>query len=225
MTLPTADALLTRPFEVYFDQLGLREYQFLGSHDTLDQVRAIEVKEGNAYGVTLRCDDNSTGAHLLCTITNEFQGVVPDWLHWVDEDSMDIQSTRCHPVQIQDRTVSWTETDADEDLHDSHWGNAWAQYLFDQNQDPTYLILDADGARIKVSPNGCALDEAGEEIESEVLFDWDQISEEARERADAESEAAIQRSSPKAARAALQAWINRQLGPLAGGAPLAYRET
>lgn len=164
--------LLTRPFEVYYDRLAIKEYEFLVSKEpeSLKDYTGIEIRMGTSYGLTFRCE-NKTGAELDCTISNDFIQVVPDWLSMVKEEDYRINSGEKFKVEIKGNVISFRAPEDDEEIEDDHCGSAFAFYSFDENQDAKYLILDIDGLAVKISPNGCAVDEDGDEIESELILD------------------------------------------------------
>jgi len=164
--------LLTRPFEVYYDRLAIKEYEFLVSKEpeSLKDYTGIEIRTGSSYGLTFRCE-NKTGAELDCTISNDFIQVVPDWLSMVKEEGCRIDSGEKFKFEIKGNVISFKAPKEDEEIEDDHWGSAFGFYSFDDNQDAKYIILDVDGLAVKISPNGYAVDEQGDEIESELILD------------------------------------------------------
>lgn len=170
--------LLTRPFEVYYDRLAIKEYEFLVSKkpESLTDYTGIEIRMGTSYGLTFRCE-NKTGAELDCTIGNDFLEAVPDWLSMVNEDECRINWSERFKVKIKGDVISFETSDEDEESEDDHWGSAFQYYSFDDNQDAKYIILDVDGLAVKISPNGCAVDEDGDEIESELILDLENMAD------------------------------------------------
>ena len=73
------------------------------------------------------------------------------------------------------------EEESDEWLEEAesydYIGEAFGAYLFDDNQEPDYLILDASGSRIKINVDGYQIDEQGNQIGSKKVLDLEKIAE------------------------------------------------
>ena len=169
--------LLTRPFEVYYDRLGIREYELTvrKKPNSLEDYTGVEIRMGSSYGLTFRCE-NKTGAELDCTIGNDFLEAVPQWLEMLNEDDCRINSSEKFLLKIESDLISFESNDEDE-IENDYWGSTFGFYYFDDNQDAKYIILDVDGLAIKISPNGYAVDEDGDEIESELIVDLENMAD------------------------------------------------
>lgn len=213
MTMLSANELLTRPFEAHYRTLGVKMYQFMARPDaaSIDDIGTVEINMGDAQGITFR-SENRNGAELLCTVWNDFQQIIPAWFEMIAENQCEINWTEKFSVLIDDENISFVYDENDRDNSEEvHMGTSFAVYLFDDDHSADYLILDADGERIKVSQNGYALNENGDEIESNFIFDCDSLAGEFYDHASDASSEAADFSSMEAINAMKQSWINREL--------------
>ena len=210
--------LLTRPFEVYYDRLAIKEYEFLvrKEPESLKDYTSIEIRMGASFGLTFRCE-NKTGAELDCTINNDFLEAVPDWLSMVNEEECRINWSEKFKVKIKGNVISFETPVEDEEIEDHHWGSAFGFYLFDDNQDAKYIILDVDGLAVKISPNGCAVDEDGDEIESELIFDLENMTDLLSPITKRSFSDVADMSRLSAVKAQKEEWINSELSKFLKG--------
>ena len=215
MTAPSANQLLTRPFEVHFSRLGIKIYQFMSvtSPTKLEDITAVEMNMGNAFGVTFRCE-NKSGAELLCTIGNDFLGVVPSWLQMIEEQNFDVNWTEKYSIKINGSKIAFVKKESNEDDEESHLGSAFAYYIFDDNQDPDYLVLDADESRMKIAQSGNAFDDDGNELDDILVFDQDEREGEEYELANNSFSDVVELSNNEAVQKNKEAWINNELSKL-----------
>ena len=164
--------LFTRPFEVYYDRLGIQQYEFMVIKEpkSLNDYTSVEIRLGSAQGLIFR-SENKTGAELKCTIDHDFLGVVPCWLELVDEEDSDIESSGKYSVNIECDQISFVPRDEGGEIEDYYFGSGFEYYFFEESPGAKYITLDVDGLAIKISPNGYAVDEEGEEIRTELMFD------------------------------------------------------
>jgi hypothetical protein len=212
MTVPSANQLLTRPFEVHFSRLGIKIYQFMSaiSPTKLEDITAVEMNMGNAFGVTFRCE-NKSGAELLCTIGNDFLGVVPCWLQMIEEQNFDVNWTENYTVKINGEKIAFIKKESNEDDEESHLGSAFAYYIFDDNQDPDYLVLDADESRLKISQSGNAFDDDGNELDDNLVFDQDELEGDDYDLANDSFSNVVELSNMESVHKNKEVWINNEL--------------
>lgn len=213
--------LLKLPFEVYFSRLGIKTYQFLARHSpkSATDIPAAEISMGNSIGVTFRCE-NKTGAELLCTMGNDFVDVVPEWLEMIEEEQCEINNTELYSVDIDDYEISLIYNEMIDVSKLNNIGSVFSTYIFDENQDPDYLVLDADGERIKVSQGGCLIDDNGDEDEDQLIFDHDQLDDLLVQAANEAFQEKVDKSKAASNDQIKEEWINSQMNKFKGGKEL-----
>lgn len=172
------NSLLQKPFEIHFSELPVIEVELLASKQPakFTEISGIHKGQGTAFGVTFRCE-NRDSKQLIACILKEHDEVMPPWLEMIDEQSLDINYGADYKVELKKKEVVWGVVEIDaEELGISGTGDAGIFYIFD-GQEPEYLILDCDGQRIRVSPEGQPISEDGENVGDQPIFDPEEFDD------------------------------------------------
>jgi hypothetical protein len=132
----------------------------------------------------------------------------------IEEQNFDVNWTEKYTVKIYGAKIAFVKKESNEDDEESHIGSAFAYYIFDDNQDPDYLVLDADESRIKISQSGNAFDDDGNELDDILVFDQDELEGEEYELANDSFSDVVELSSMEAVQKNKEAWINNELSKL-----------
>ena len=176
---------LKLPFEVYYERLGLKIYEFMSdiTPTKFSDIKAVKMNMGDAFGLSFLCETNN-GGELCCAMENDHGMAVPNWLSLLNEENADFNWGETYKVEIRNKKIIFTEPseeESDEWLEEAenydYIGEAFGAYLFDDNQEPDYLILDASDSRIKINVDGYQIDEQGNQVGSKKVLDLDKIAE------------------------------------------------
>jgi len=176
---------LKLPFEVYYERLGIKIYEFMSdiTPTKFSDIKAVKMNMGDAFGLRFLCDKNN-GGELCCAMENDHGMAVPNWLSLQNEENADFNWGETYKVEIRNKKIIFTEPseeESDEWLEEAenydYIGEAFGAYLFDDNQEPDYLILDASDSRIKINVDGYQIDEQGNQVGSKKVLDLDKIAE------------------------------------------------
>lgn len=170
---------LQLPFEVYYERLGLKNYQLLSveSPKRFKDIQAVTVNMGDAYRVTLRCVKNS-GSELISCAFGLGMDAIPRWLTPISEDDADFNWEDTYKIEIFDDAISFANDDScdSDDKSLVYFGDAFGAYFFDDEQTPSHIILDALGTRVRINSNGFEVDEEGCEVGEEKILDFDELT-------------------------------------------------
>jgi hypothetical protein len=176
---------LKLPFEVYYKRLGIKIYELVSDvkPTKFSDIKATKMSMGDAFGLRFLCDMNN-GGELCCAMENDHGLAVPGWLSLLNEENADFNWGETYKVEIRNKKIIFTEPseeESDEWLEEAenygYIGEAFGAYLFDDNQEPDYLILDASGSRIKINADGYQIDEQGNQVGSKKVLDLYKITE------------------------------------------------
>ena len=170
---------LRLPFEIYFSgSLNYTSWELMTDQDKIlkpSDIKGIQVDQGRAYGVTFYCASN-TGAELYCCITGSHGNATPKWLEMVEENDLNINYGEQHGVEVKSKGINLqAEADEEFDSFDST-GNSLSTYCLEE-ETPDYIILDADGDRIKINDEGYLINQDGEVDESQCFVDSNSLGE------------------------------------------------
>ena len=172
---------LKLPLEVYYQRLGVKIYELMSdvTPKKFSDIKATKMSMEDAFGLRFLCDTNN-GGELCCTMQNDHGYAVPNWLSLLNEENADYIWGEVYKVEIRNKKIIFTKP-SDEWLemveNYDYTGDAFSAYLFDDNQEPDYLILDASGSRIKINVDGYQIDEQGNQVGSKKVLDLDKIAE------------------------------------------------
>lgn len=169
------------PFEVHYSEyIPVTMLIFMSDINIkkFEDMKIIHREQGRSYGASFRCDDNR-GPELYCVIKNYHDEVQPEWLYFLDEDDLNMQSGDFFSVKVEGDQINFNELNEEQCDPDSE------EYLDVENMEqcyndtflayeigescPDYIILDADESRIKVSLEGFILDDIGNETEQRIF--------------------------------------------------------
>ncbi len=176
---------LRLPFEVFYERLGIKIYELLSDvkPNKFSDIKATKMSMGDAFGLRFLCDTNN-GGELCCAMENDHGYAVPNWLSLLNEENADFNWGETYKVEIRNKKIIFTEPpeeESDEWLEEAenydYIGEAFGAYLFDDNQEPDYLILDASGSRIKINVDGYQIDEQGNQVGPKKVLDLEKIAE------------------------------------------------
>jgi hypothetical protein len=167
------------PFEVYYSgPLTVTSYAFRSDVEVkrFKDVKAVHMEQGRSWGVTLYCQNNQ-GPELYCCITAGHDELKPEWLNFLDEEDLRFSSGANYAVSVKNNEISFVEDDEIPGIDDmitccssDFMGYSLGEIL------PDYIILDADGSRVKVNTDGFVLDENGE-IGTQRIFNPEELDE------------------------------------------------
>lgn len=157
---PTPD-YLNLPFEIHYAHMNTVGYEPMhkpGKPPKKNKdYKVMEVKQGRVYDVTFRCDDPSSG-ELIFVMRGNLDEFIPDWLEMIsDDDGLEIKWSRRSKFRIE-KNVIQIDGDDDGDYEDYDYGEMGATYYQPEGFTPDYLIVDADGSRLKIDLEGYKLD-------------------------------------------------------------------
>lgn len=157
---PTPD-YLNLPFEIHYARMNTVGYELVhkpGKPPKKNKdYKVIEAKQGRVYDVTFRCDDPSSG-ELISVMRGDLDEFIPDWLEMIaDDDGLEIKWSRRSKFRIEKNVIQIDEDD-EGDYEDYEYGEMGATYYQVEGFTPDYLIVDADGSRLKIDLEGYKLD-------------------------------------------------------------------
>ena len=169
------------PFEVFYsgpvDVISL-DFKSNVKVKRFKDVRAVHMEQGQSWGLTFSCASNN-GPELYCCIVAGHDEMEPDWLNFEDEENMEFNSGMNYAVVTKGNEISFVKDDSIDEMEDLD--NCCTYTMLKYSIDgisPDYIILDADGSRLKVDTDGYALDEENEPITSQRIFNPDELEEE-----------------------------------------------
>jgi hypothetical protein len=175
---------LRLPFEVYYSgpisyaSLELTADDFRPKKPK--DIKGVHVEEGNAYGLSFYCANNA-GGELLCCLTAGHEGTVPNWLKFMDLENVNMNHGYDTGVELTGNELSLNAPETDDADCLENTGIEKGIYRL-TDEDADYIILDADGDRIKIDIYGCLMDddrddENDDSSESSQIIDVDSLAE------------------------------------------------
>lgn len=169
------------PFEVFYGgPLNVTNYEFKSNIKVkrFKDVKIVHMEQGRAYGVLFSCSKNK-GPELYCCLQDLHDEVVPEWLAFESEDDIRMNYGCDYAVEVEDGMIRFIEEEeeiegADEMEHCCV--NSFLEYELD-SASPDYIVLDADDTRVKIDTEGYMLDEEGNRLKGEKLFEPDKLDE------------------------------------------------
>jgi hypothetical protein len=161
---PTPD-YLNLPFEVHFARMNTVGYELMHKPGKppkkLKDYKVIEATSGRVFDVTFRCTDPSDG-QLIYVMCGNLDEVIPNWLEMIsDDDNLDIKWARRSKFKIDKNKALQLEDvdDGDEDEYEDYENGEHSTFDYvAEGFRPDYLIVDADGSRLKIDLEGYKLD-------------------------------------------------------------------
>ena len=177
----TVKDYLRLPFEVHYHYLSYTGLELLSEDYKIEKpsdFKGIRVEEGNATGVTFYCAEN-TGSELMCCLTASHDQTQPVWLSMIDEEYLNINHGQILGVVIDSNGLNLNAAEPEEEYLESGYCTGFYR-LAEESID--YIILDADGDRIKIDESGYAIefieenDDEGEG-EGKLIIDVEKLSQ------------------------------------------------
>lgn len=169
------------PFEVYYSEhvpVTMLEFKSDIRVKKFEDVKVVHKEQGGSWGVSFYCAENK-GHELYCCINDLHDEVVPEWLDFLDEENMEMNSGENFAVEVVGDEIKFrylTDEEEDEDseefLDTDNMDEccSWTFLTYEiGDSSPDYIILDADESRIKVNLDGFVLNEDGEETEERIF--------------------------------------------------------
>jgi len=172
----TVKDYLRLPFEVHYHYLSYTSLELLSEDYKIERpndFKGIRVEEGNARGVTFYCAEN-TGAELMCCLTDSHEQTVPVWLSLIDEEDLNITHGKLQGVEIDDDGLNLYAAEPD-DLEDFVESGYRTEFYRMAEESIDYIILDADGDRIKINESGYAVEFDEDDDEGELIIDVEKL--------------------------------------------------
>jgi hypothetical protein len=174
----TVKDYLRLPFEVHYHYLSYTSLELLSEEYKITQpsdFKGIRVEQGNARGVTFYCAEN-TGAELMCCLTASHDETCPVWLSMIDEEDLNINHGQLLGVEIDGHSLNLNAAEPEEAEYLESSGYRTEFYrLTEESID--YIILDADGDRIKIGESGYAVEFDEDDDEGELIIDVENLSQ------------------------------------------------
>lgn len=167
------------PFEVYYSgPLSVTSYEFKSylEVDRFEDVRAVHMEQGRSWGATFSCQDNK-GPELYCCIFGRHDTAIPKWLNFENEDDIIFNYSTDYAINVENNEISFVDDDEIDEIDDMSecCSSVFMEYSL-EDESPDYIILDADGSRVKVNTDGFVLDENGE-IGTQRIFNPEELDE------------------------------------------------
>ena len=185
----TAADYFSLPFEVYYSEhvpVTMLEFKSDIRPKKFEDVKMVHREQGGSWGLSFYCSENK-GPELYCCINNLHDEVVPEWLSFIDEENMDMNSGDNFAVRVKGDEISFEYfSDEEEDENSEHYLDiermdeccSWTFLTYEIGEScPDYLILDAEESRLKVNLEGYVLDDDNEPTEERV-FNPEELDEE-----------------------------------------------
>jgi len=169
------------PFEVFYsgpvDAIYL-DFKSNVKVKRFKDVKAVHMEEGQSWGLNFYCETNS-GLELYCCIVNGHDELHPDWLVSQYETTLEFNSGMNFAVLLEGSEIRFVQDDTIDELENLYICSSYTflKYRLD-NTSPDYIILDADNTRLMVNTDGYVLDEENEPIESQRIFNPNELDEE-----------------------------------------------
>lgn len=159
-TKKPAPDYLNLPFEIHFARMNTIGYTLMHKPGKppkkIKDYKVIEATSGRVFDVTFRCQDPSFGK-LIYVMEGNLDEIIPDWLEMIsDDDHLDIKWARRSKFRIE-RNLLELDEDDDGDYEDYDYGEKSSFDYVAEGFEPDYLIVDADGSRVKVDLQGYKL--------------------------------------------------------------------
>ena len=167
------------PFEVYYSgPIEIEEFEFRSDVEEIKKfsdIKAVHVEEGRAYGANFLCNIN-TGSELYCCIVGGLDDAIPDWLMLEQLDDVNMNYGYTHAVLVNGNDIKFT-SEIDVDIESMGMCDiSGFQTLNVRDDSPDYIILDAHESRLRVNTEGYVLDDDDEPIESQQVFNLDEMN-------------------------------------------------
>ncbi len=174
----TVKDYLRLPFEVHYHYLSYTSLELLSEEYKITQpsdFKGIRVEQGNARGVTFYCAEN-TGAELMCCLTASHDETCPVWLSMIDEEDLNINHGQLLGVEIDGNSLNLNAAEPEEAEYLESSGYRTEFYRLTE-ESIEYIILDADGDRIKIGESGYAVEFDEDDGEGELIIDVENLSQ------------------------------------------------
>lgn len=165
------------PFEVHYGEIESIEYEPIKPYgkkiSKLSNYKAIAVRNNSSTNVFFSCSDPSGGA-LIYVLNGGLDEYIPDWLYFEGEDERYCSNESRHSFTLKKGKFA-IEFSLGEELDDEsvfdYLGEGIEFYEAYKCQ-PDFLILDAEGTRIRIDLEGFKIDEEGDRIEKNPLIQF-----------------------------------------------------
>jgi hypothetical protein len=169
------------PFEVFYSgPVSVTSFEFKSDNSVkrFKDVKVAHMEQGRSWGVLFSCSNNN-GPELYCCLKGLHDEVAPEWLAFESEDDIRMNHGCDYAVKVEGELIRFIEEEdeiegADEMEHCCVYG--FLEYELD-SASPDYIVLDADDSRIKIDTEGYVLDEEGNRINGEKLFEPEELDE------------------------------------------------
>ena len=173
--------LFQLPFEVFYSgPINVYSYEFKSDVKVkrFKDVKAVTQDVGQSWGLRFLCPKNM-GPELYCCLVVDHSELDPDWLIFDNEENIEFNSSTTYRVKIKGKKISFVEDDEIEELEDLEICTTYSLLKYEIGDiEPDFIILDALGTRLKINCAGFALDNKNNPIESQRIFNLDEIDPE-----------------------------------------------
>ena len=174
----TVKDYLRLPFEVHYHHLSYTSLELLSEDYKITQpndFKGIRYEQGNARGITFYCAEN-TGSELMCCLTASHDETLPVWLEMIDEEDLNINHGEILGFEIDGNGLNMRAEIPEEAEYLESTGYSIGLYrLTEESID--YIILDADGDRIKIDEYGYVVEFDEDDEEGELIIDVENLSQ------------------------------------------------
>jgi len=163
---------LNLPFEVHYEQMWSYGYELIYPSGTRPQTPedyiGVIYSTSKAYGATYRSENAHNGS-LIFLLTNGVGDFQPDWLEFLGDDNLDVESQEYKKFNIVDGEFVLGEDIDEDELDDYDYGDSFQFHCFEDAADDC-LVLDADKSRVVVDREGYRLAEDYTHMDESPIF-------------------------------------------------------
>ncbi|MFM9990575.1 MAG: hypothetical protein ACKVOY_04005 [Burkholderiaceae bacterium] len=169
------------PFEVFYSEhiaVTMMEFKSDIKVKKFDDIKIVHKEQGGSWGTSFLCSQNN-GPELYCCIKNYHDEVAPTWLNFLEEDNLELNSGCNYSVVVEGSEIKFVDlSDKQQDEESEEFIDianmdhccSWTFLVYGLGEScPDYLILDAEGTRIKVNLDGFVLDD-DDNVSDERIF-------------------------------------------------------
>jgi hypothetical protein len=168
---------LNLPFEVHFSSIAITSYELMYDPKKppkwMEDYSVIERLQGTAEDVVFECLDNTHGELKAILIGGILEEYIPRWLELMSEGYVDMNYGEKLTFSIRDGEMQLGSPLAKHDHLEHEDGVATPSFYGNCGTEPDFIIIDSKNTRVCIDLQGFELDEDGERVSDEPLFDFD----------------------------------------------------
>ena len=170
------------PFEVHYSSpvaVTMLDFKSNIEAKKFQDIKIVHEERGYSFVTSFVCCENK-GPELYCCLSNLHDDVEPEWLTFLTEDSVHMNSGTDYSVKVKAKEIHFLEfSDAQQDedsdkfidvenMEDCCSSSFFAYHI--GSSKPEYLILDSESTRIKINLNGFVIGANGDITNEQVIL-------------------------------------------------------